>query len=112
MIESVMKLLLFQVLGEALAFGLAVPIPGPVVGMILLFLYLLARGSHEDGLLGFSSQSLRHLSLLFIPAAVGIMAQLDLLSREWLAICLALLASTSIGIVVTAYVVRGAQHDD
>ena len=110
-IDGLTKLLLFQFLGEGLAFALAVPIPGPVVGMLLLFAYLLARGRRETGLLEFSSGFLRHLSLLFVPASVGVMAHVDLLAREWLAICVALTASTLIAIVVTAYVARDAKQD-
>lgn len=112
MITALTKLLLFQLLGEALAFVLAAPIPGPVIGMVLLFAYLLARGERESGLVGFSSRCLQHLSLLFIPAAVGVMAHLDLLAREWIAISVALTASMLVAIVVTAYVTRGPVDDD
>lgn len=112
MITGLTKLLLFQMLGEALAWLLAAPIPGPVIGMILLFVYLLARGERESGLIGFSSLALRHLSLLFIPASVGVMAHLDLITREWLAISVALVASMLVAIIVTAYVVRETTRDD
>ncbi|HRO58723.1 MAG TPA: CidA/LrgA family protein [Burkholderiaceae bacterium] len=110
-INGLTKLLLFQFLGEGLAFVLSAPIPGPVIGMLLLFAYLVARGRRESALLEFSSGFLRHLSLLFIPASVGVMAHADLLAREWLAICIALVASTLVAIVVTAYVAQDAKHD-
>lgn len=106
MIEGLIKLLAFQVAGEAIVFALAIPVPGAVVGMALLFTYLVMRGREDAALDTFTSAFLRHLSLLFIPAAVGIMAHLDRIALEWPAIAVALLASTAASIVVTAVTVK------
>lgn len=109
---SFITLLLFQVLGEAAAFALSVPIPGPVIGMILLLLWLIARRQQDSELIRFSSCFLRHLALLFIPAAVGIMTQSERLANEWPAILAAVFGSTLASIVVTAYLVRGLDGED
>lgn len=106
MIEGLIKLLAFQVAGEAIVFLLSIPIPGAVVGMALLFLYLVARGREDADLDSFTGAFLRHLSLLFIPAAVGIMAHLDRIAEEWLAIAAALAVSTAASIAATAAVVK------
>ncbi|WP_292932548.1 CidA/LrgA family protein [Noviherbaspirillum sp.] len=106
MIESLIKLLLFQAIGEMLVLVLAIPIPGPVIGMLFLFLYLVARGREDNNLAAFSGKFLRHLTLLFIPAAVGIMLHLERVSQEWLPILVALTVSTLVSIVVTAFVVQ------
>lgn len=106
MIEGLIKLLAFQVAGEAIVFLLSIPIPGAVVGMALLFLYLVARGREDADLDTFTGAFLRHLSLLFIPAAVGIMAHLDRIAEEWLAIAAALAVSTAASIAATAAVVK------
>lgn len=106
MIEGLIKLLAFQVAGEAVVFLLSIPIPGAVVGMALLFLYLVARGREDADLDSFTGAFLRHLSLLFIPAAVGIMAHLDRIAEEWLAIAAALAVSTAASIAATAAVVK------
>ncbi len=82
MINSVIKLLLFQAMGEILAISLSIPVPGPVVGMLFLFLHLAFRGREDDGLAAFSARFLSHLPLLFIPAAVGIMLHLDRVAAE------------------------------
>lgn len=102
MIEGLIKLLAFQVAGEAIVFLLDVPIPGAVLGMALLFCYLVYRGREDVALDTFTTAFLRHLSLLFIPAAVGIVAHLDRIAEEWPAITLALLASTVVAIISTA----------
>ena len=106
MIDSVIKILLFQAIGEALVFALDMPVPGPVAGMLALFLYLVVRGHADERLAAFSSRFLRHLALLFIPAAVGIMLHLERVAREWLPILAALAGSTLASILVTAVVVR------
>lgn len=107
MTTSFITLLLFQVLGEAAAFALSVPIPGPVIGMILLLIWLIAKQDQDSALIRSSTRFLRHLSLLFIPAAVGIMTQFDRLAAEWPAILAAVFGSTLASIILTAYLVRG-----
>lgn len=106
MIEGLIKLLAFQVAGEAIVFLFSLPVPGAVAGMAFLFAYLVVRGREDADLDVFTSSFLRHLSLLFIPAAVGIMAHLDRIAEEWLAIVAALLISTVASIAATAAAVK------
>ncbi|HLV27993.1 MAG TPA: CidA/LrgA family protein [Burkholderiaceae bacterium] len=106
MIEGLIKLLAFQVAGEAIVFALSIPIPGAVVGMALLFAYLVIRGREDADLDTFTSAFLKHLSLFFIPAAVGIMAHLDRIADEWVAIAAALVISTAASVAATAAAVK------
>ncbi|HZW20351.1 CidA/LrgA family protein [Noviherbaspirillum sp.] len=110
MIDSATKILVFQALGEGAAFAFSIPIPGPVIGMLLLFLYLLAREHEAERLAVFSTKFLRHMALLFIPAAVGIMQHLDRVADEWLPILAALTISTWVSIAATAVVTRRIDH--
>ena len=50
MIASLALILLAQLLGEAIARGAGVPIPGPVIGMGLMFAFLLLRDTSRFGL--------------------------------------------------------------
>lgn len=109
MIGTLATLLVFQLIGEGLAHVLSLPIPGPVIGMILLLAYLMVRRETAHKLAPTSMELLRHLSLLFVPAGVGIMVHARLLAAEWLPILVALVASTIVSIVVTAAVVRRLQ---
>jgi holin-like protein len=109
MIRTITTLLLFQTIGEGIAFALSLPVPGPVIGMVLLFIYLLAAKGAVDKLAPVSLELLKHLSLLFIPAGVGIMVHAQRVAAEWLPIALALVASTVVSIAVTAAVVRALQ---
>jgi len=100
-------LLVFQLLGEVISKGLDLPLPGPVVGMALLFLGLVVRGELPDGLKDTAGGLLKHLSLLFVPAGVGVMMHLHLLKDEWQAISAALVVSTVFTIAVSALVMVG-----
>jgi holin-like protein len=53
---------------------------------------------------------LKHLSLLFVPAGVGVMLHVARIAEEWLPIVVALLASTALAIVVTALVIEWASR--
>ena len=106
MLYTLTLLLLYQTVGALVSSGLALSIPGPVIGMVLLLLTLLAKGEKLDKNMHANTAALlRHLSLLFIPAGVGIMLHLDRIGKEWLPITLALIISTFAGMAVTAWVI-------
>ena len=96
-------LLLYQLVGEVIVLGLNLPIPGPVVGMILLLLSLFIKKPLMDQVHQPAQMLLTHLSLLFVPAGVGLMIHLTRLKEEWLAITVALIVSTLLGLLVTAW---------
>lgn len=106
MILSLAILLLFQCLGEGLVFLFGLPVPGPVVGMLLLFAALLASPRLHALIEESGNQLLRHLSLLFVPAGVGIVAAASGIGHQWLAIAAALLGSTVLTLAVTAAVMQ------
>jgi len=114
-LASLTLLLLCQLAGETLVVLFALPVPGPVLGMVLLFLGLLVRRlSTQQGvpeaLQTTASGLLSHLSLLFVPAGVGVMLHLALIEDAWLALGTALVASTLIAIAVSALVMLGVER--
>ncbi|HAF55829.1 MAG TPA: murein hydrolase regulator LrgA [Thauera sp.] len=104
MIAALTLLLVFQLVGEVIARGLGLPIPGPVIGMALLFLALLLRGGPSEDVRQTAGQLLQHLSLLFVPAGTGIVLYGDRIAAEWLPLLAALFLSTFLAIAVTALV--------
>lgn len=106
MIAALTLLLLFQLAGEAIALYFALPVPGPVIGMGLLFAALALRGGPSEELRNTAQNLLQHLSLLFVPAGVGVMLHWQRLADEWLPILAALVASTVIALAVTAAVLN------
>ena len=110
MISALSILLVFQLTGEVLARYFELPVPGPVIGMLLLFLALALRGGPGDELRTTSQTLLQHLSLLFVPAGTGIMVHLHRVADEWLPLLLSLLISTIATLVVTALVMKACQR--
>lgn len=104
MIETLATLLVFQAIGEVLSYTLQLPVPGPVIGMALLVGWLRFKPGAYAQLREASLGLLRHLSLLFVPAGVGVMLHTGRLAAEWLPILVALVASTALTIAVTALV--------
>jgi len=110
MLAALTLLLVYQLVGEVLVQLLGLPVPGPVVGMLLLFVSLILRGRAPQRLRATSNALLSHLSLLFVPAGVGVMLHFERLGAEWLPIVVALVASTVITIGVAALVMRALQR--
>ncbi len=102
MLAGITWLLVFQCIGEFIVALLRIPVPGPVVGMVLLFLALRWRARNPDSLDRAAQGLLQHLSLLFVPAGVGVMLHLARLAHEWLAIAVALVISTVLAIAASA----------
>jgi holin-like protein len=106
MIAALTLLLVYQLVGEIIARGLGLPVPGPVIGMLLLFLTLVLRGGVGDDLRQTAGGLLQHLSLLFVPAGTGIMLHYQRLSDEWLPLLAGVVGSTFLAMAVTALVLR------
>jgi holin-like protein len=106
MLGTITVLLVYQLAGEIVVVVSGLPVPGPVIGMVLLYVHLILRGRVAAGLHDTSNALLRHLSLLFVPAGVGVMAHLHRLEEEWLPMTVSLVFSTLLTIAVTAIVMR------
>lgn len=104
MLEALTLLLLFQLLGEALAYLLALPLPGPVIGMLGLFLCWPLLGRWKERVEALGVGLLSHLGLLFVPAGVGVMLHLDLLAAWWAPLLLVLVASTALTMALTVWI--------
>lgn len=90
-----------QLAGELVAVATGWPIPGPVIGMVLLLVGLALRGRIPAELGGVSDSLIRNLSLLFVPAGVGVMQHARLIGHELVPISVALVVSTVLTIAVT-----------
>lgn len=108
MIVALTIILLCQLLGEVIVHGLGWPLPGPVLGMVILLAVLGLRDRLQKTRPGFGRNLdstgkglLAHLSLLFIPASVGVVQRLDVLAEYGVGLAVALIVSTFITLVVT-----------
>lgn len=106
MVRAMCVLLFCQLAGELLVRLLGVPVPGPVAGMAMLLAAFVVRGGVPDDLRVVSKNLLLNLSLLFVPAGVGIMIHGDRVGREWPVLAGALFVATALTVIVTALVFR------
>ena len=106
MIESLAVILLLQLLGEIVVQLSGAPIPGPVVGTLLLTLVLSLCGQIPQRLRQTCQDLLAHLALLFVPAGVGVMLHIERVSAEWLPLLVAIVLSTWLTLGVTAWVMQ------
>lgn len=109
-LNGITLLLFYQLLGEIIVRLLDLPVPGPVLGMLMLFVTLVIRGQTPASVAQASNGLLGHLSLLFVPAGVGLMAHFHRIEQAWLPIVLALVLSTLLTMVVTALIMQLAMR--
>ncbi|MBQ0833053.1 CidA/LrgA family protein [Marinobacter sp.] len=105
-LNGITLLLVYQLAGEIIVRLLGVSIPGPVLGMVMLFITMMIRGRAPASVEQASTALLSHLSLLFVPAGVGMMTHFGRIADEWLPITFALLLSTVITMVATALIMQ------
>ena len=91
-------LLAFQLIGEVAARALHLPLPGPVIGMALLFVALLAV-PRLAAITPTARVLLANLSLLFVPAGVGVVGHLDTFGTQGPALAVAIVGSTVLAIL-------------
>jgi holin-like protein len=108
-LEAVLTLLSFELLGDLLRSAMHLPVPGPVVGMLLLAICLAWQNRRLSApapspLDRTAGALLEYMGLLFVPAGVGIIGEGKLLRQEWLPIMAAIIGSTVISLLVTGLV--------
>jgi holin-like protein len=106
LLPALATLLAFQCLGESISYVFRLPVPGPVIGMLLLAGFIASRPPLADTIEPTALELLRHLSLLFVPAGGGIMVSANKLRGDALAIIVSIAVSTSVAVAVTALVTR------
>lgn len=99
-------LVFFQLLGTVLNHLFLPILPGPIIGLLLLLVYLLIRGHVSEPLLAASGGILPYLPLLLIPPSVGVMVLADVLLGHFWAIVGALLLSLMLSIAFSAWLMQ------
>jgi holin-like protein len=101
---TLLILAVFQWVGTSLSDILGLAIPGPVVGLLLLFCTLLMTGSPPDWFARRCTQLIGLLSLFFLPAAAGIFFLGDLMRAQWPAIFAAIVIATPLSLLATGWI--------
>jgi len=106
MISGLVQILLFQSIGELISKFVLPTLPGPVIGLVLLIIWLVLRKRINPELALVADGFSQYLGLLFVPAAVGVVLFLPQLQANALAIISALVGSVILTIATSAIVVR------
>jgi holin-like protein len=107
-----MMLLLCQLAGTVVQQAFGLPIPGPVMGLVLLLAILVCRGGPDQVLHDTAGGFLKYLGLLFVPAGVGVVTELQELRANALAIAVAIPVSTFLGLAVTGALMQKLSKSD
>ncbi|RFC66070.1 CidA/LrgA family protein [Fulvimarina endophytica] len=106
MLKAITLILLCQLIGESLVAASGLPVPGPVIGMVLLFLLFMLRGGVPKPIASVGDGLLNNLAVLFVPAGVGIMQHTARFGSEGLQLGATIVLSTLFTIAVTAWVMK------
>ena len=106
MIRGLIILLGFQGAGEIVSRLFSLPVPGPVIGLVLLLAFLIRRGKVDGPINIVASALVKNLGVLFVPAAVGVVMFLPQLKANFWAISIALIVSVVATIAVSAAILR------
>ena len=105
MLSAITLILIFQVVGEIVSLATGLPVPGPVIGMVLLLLAFFVKDGLVDQIRPTAGVLLTNLSLLFVPAGVGLIRHGQRFMNEGLGIAAVIVLSTVLGMIVTAYTI-------
>jgi holin-like protein len=111
-IAGLVEILLFQGLGELVSHFAVTMIPGPVIGLILMLAAFHVRKKVPEPVELVASTLVKHLGLLFIPAAVGVVVYWPQIRSHAVAVGVALAVSVVMTIAVTAVVLKLLRGDD
>lgn len=106
MVVGFLILIACQLVGELIVYGLDIPVPGAVVGMVLLLIGLIVRGEVGSGLRSTAEGLLSILPLMLVPAGVGLMVHFQLIAAEWVAILAALVVSTFVTLLLVTLLLK------
>lgn len=105
LVPGLIWLLLFQLLGELISRSFGWIVPGPVVGMVLFFAFLLLVPTPQS-VSQVSDTLIKHLGVMFLPPAAGLFFLPPEVTRQWLALAGALIIGTAISLTLCALLLK------
>jgi len=106
MLKGLAVLFGFQLAGELIVVSFRLPVSGPIIGMVLLLIWLQGHGRIDGGLESAADGLLSNMAVLFVPVGVGAMAYPELFREHWPFILVAVTAGTAATVATTALTAR------
>ena len=101
----------FYLLGDFVSTLFDLPIPGSVMGMLLLFVFLILRRGLPKSLHTSSQALLPYLPLFIVPASVGIINYWTLLQAEGLALLFIIFISVLVGLPICGWIMQAMMKE-
>ncbi|MGX7420118.1 CidA/LrgA family protein [Carnobacterium gallinarum] len=108
--KQLLYILSFSFLGEVLSKVLALPVPGSVIGMLLLFLALQFKVLKVKDVETVGGFLLGNLSILFLPAGVGIMVYFPVIKDTWWLLLIVSFVTTALTVAFVGVVVQAVKR--
>ncbi|MEG0390741.1 MAG: CidA/LrgA family protein [Cetobacterium sp.] len=83
-----------------------IPIPGPVIGILLLFILLNFKILKVENIKNATNLMLTNLAFLFLPPGVGLLKSIDILANNWHKLFFVIVTTTIITLVITGWSVQ------
>ena len=112
MLKAFLYIFLFLALGELIVYFIDIPIPGNILGMILIFVALKLKLIKLETVKPASDKLIKYMVLFFVPFGVGLMSYFDFIKSYWIVLSVAAGLSTLITLYVTAIVQQKLEKDD
>lgn len=112
MLKALLIIFLFLGLGELIYFLFDIPVPGNVLGMLLIFIALKLKLIKLESVKPASDQLLKYMVLFFVPYGVGLMAYAGFIHSYWIVLSVAAVITTLLTLYVTALVQQKLERDD
>lgn len=109
-LKEIFWIFLFSFIGEGLAFMTPLPVPGSVIGMLLLFGALQIEWIKIEEVEGAGNWLVNNMALFFVPAGIALMTNFNLLQSIWWQVILIVLLSTAFMIVTVGWIVQWAKR--
>ncbi|MBD3307827.1 CidA/LrgA family protein [candidate division KSB3 bacterium] len=111
MIKSLAILFGCLIIGEFISIVTHLPVPGNVIGMLLLTLALATKRLRLEDVKPAADLLINHLALLFVPPGVGLLLYVDLLRQEWLPLVTAVVLSTGLVLAIVGHIQQRLESD-
>lgn len=112
MLKALFYIFLFLIVGELLKTAIDIPIPGSILGMVLIFIALKSKLLKLKIVKPASDKLVKYMVLFFVPYGVGLISYLDIIRSHWAVISVAVGLSTLITLYVTAFVQQKLEKHD
>lgn len=112
MLKALLYIFFFLGLGELIVYFIDLPVPGNILGMILIFVALKLKFIKLETVKPASDMLIQYLMLFFVPFGVGLLAYFDFIRVHWIVLTVAAVVSTLITLYVTAIIQQKLEKDD